>query len=198
MLSKQQIFNPHLRLFGSILLNLGILLFPIAPSLAENIPSMFFVSSNNNKNQVHYGIKLNQDCSPNGSKPVFAYWRMKNGSTKNLSQEQRPAFDIATQSILGDKVNISLRVFESRGMKKPITIQTLRANDGICRAKALMVINEEPAALSNFYLSLANLKRFFGLTIGGKVVSITVSGFNNSQQAVEEIIPCPSQCSFGI
>lgn len=83
-------------------------------------------------------------------------------------------------------------------MKKPITIQTLRANDGICRAKALMVINEEPAALSNFYLSLANLKRFFGLTIGGKVVSITVTGFNNSQQAAEEIIPYPSQCSFGI
>jgi hypothetical protein len=198
MLSKQQIPNSHLRLLSSICLNLGILLFPIAPSLAENIPSIFFVSSNNNKNQVHYGIKLNQDCSPKGSKPVFAYWRMKNGSTKDLSQEQRPAFGIATQSVLGEKVNISLRVFESRGIKKPITIQTLRANDGICRAKALMVINEEPATLSNFYLSLANLKRFFGLTIGGKVVSITVTGFNNSQQAVEEIIPCPSQCSFGI
>jgi Domain of unknown function (DUF4833) len=198
MMIKEQTPPCGLSLLSGILINLGLIFVPIAPSLAENIPSTFFVSSNNNKNQVHYGMNLNQDCLPKGSKPVFAYWRMKNGSTKNLSQEQRPAFDIATQSVSGDKVNISLRVFESRGMKKPITIQTLRTNDGICRAKALMVINEEPAELSNFYLSLAHLKRFFGLTIGGKVVSITVSGFNNSQQAVEEIIPCASQCSFGI
>lgn len=198
MLNKEQPPPSGLRLLSSMVINLGLLLLPIAPSLAENIPSMFFVASNNNKNQVHYGMKLNQDCSPKGTKPVFAYWRMKNGSTKNLLEEQRPAFDIATQSVSGDKVNISLRVFESRGMKKPITIQTLRANDGICRTKALMVINAKPAELSNFYLSLAHLKRFFGITIGGKVVSITVSGFNNSQQAVEETIPCDSQCSFGI
>ncbi|MFB2768268.1 DUF4833 domain-containing protein [Pelatocladus sp. BLCC-F211] len=198
MLIKEQPPPSHLRLLSSILINVGLLLFPIAPSLAENIPSIFFVSSNNNGNQVHYGIKLNQDCSPKGSKPVFAYWRMKNGSTKNLLKEQRPAFDIATQSVSGDKVNISLRVFEGRGMKKPLTIQTLRANDGICRAKAWMVINGKPAELSNFYLSLANIKRFFGLTIGGRVVSITVSGFNDNRKAVEEIIPCPSQCSFGL
>lgn len=123
---------------------------------------------------------------------------MKNGSNQNLLQEQRPAFDIATQSVSGNKVNISLRVFESGGIKKPITIQTLRTNGGSCQAKALMLINGKPTQLSNFYLSLANIKRSFGLTIGGRVVSITVSGFNNSRQAVEEIILCTAQCSFGL
>lgn len=65
MLIKEQPPPFHLRLLSSILINLGLLLFPISPLLAENISSIFFVSSNNNKNQVHYGMKLNQKCSPN-------------------------------------------------------------------------------------------------------------------------------------
>lgn len=36
----------------------------------------------------------------------------------------------------------------------------------------------------------------FHLRLLYKVVSMTVFGFNNSRQAVEEIIPCTSQCSF--
>src|SRR5215471_13225370 len=41
-----------------------------------DIPSVFFIAKSQNRNQVHYGIRLDRSCRPSGERPVFAYWRM--------------------------------------------------------------------------------------------------------------------------
>jgi hypothetical protein len=40
------------------------------------VQSIFFIAKSENKNQVHYGIRLDEACSPAGDSPMFAYWRM--------------------------------------------------------------------------------------------------------------------------
>ena len=49
----------------------------LAASLPMHEPdSVIYLTKNTNGNQVHYGVKLEEDCTPSGKKPVYAYWRM--------------------------------------------------------------------------------------------------------------------------
>jgi hypothetical protein len=41
-----------------------------------DVRSVFFIAKSQNRNQVHYGIRLDRECNPIGTRPVFAYWRM--------------------------------------------------------------------------------------------------------------------------
>jgi hypothetical protein len=46
------------------------------PALDNDPTSVFIVAKNQNKNQVHYGVRLDPACSVVGAQPVYSYWRM--------------------------------------------------------------------------------------------------------------------------
>jgi hypothetical protein len=151
----------------------------------RDVASVFFVAKSENRNQVHYGVHLDETCSPAGRTPVFAYWRMfEHGplATEALLPLEVPAYGVAEQSVLargptGGQVAVSLRALRAR----TIVIASRRQGDG-CTAEATTTIGGAPAALGNVY---AQLSWPFG------VAYLTLSGRDlaDGREVRERVVP---------
>jgi Domain of unknown function (DUF4833) len=179
------------------LTNLVIFSF-VSPSMADEVKSIFYISKSENSNQVHYGIKLNQNCLPANNKPVYPYWLMPGGKTENLNPiTEPPAYGIASQTVSKDKIDIVLNSFKSRGIEKPITlIASASKSSGKCQVKAYTKINKVQKEFSHARVDITDIKKspFNGMTVGGRVVKFTIF----SSDGTSEIFPCSSNCKFGI
>jgi hypothetical protein len=113
----------------------------------------FFVSKTENRNQVHYAVAVDAQCSPAGAAPAFARWKMfEKGPAveEGLLDREQAAYGIATQAILDrNRVRIVLRALPSR----PIVIETLM-QDGACQAVARMTIAGANLRLFNVHVAL--------------------------------------------
>ncbi|MEO8902806.1 MAG: DUF4833 domain-containing protein [Polyangiaceae bacterium] len=126
-----------------------------APS---NVVPLFLVTKSQNKNQVQYAIRLDDQCAPASAAPVFAYWRMLEEGPKRtapLLPREVQAYGLASQQLVVRKgqrnqVRITLRALPSR----PILIQTSRGARGACLALATTTIARQPAHLFNVYVRL--------------------------------------------
>jgi hypothetical protein len=120
---------------------------------AGEIPSAFFISKTQNKNQVHFAVRVDDACAPMGPAPVHAYWRMLERGprvTEPLLDKEQRAYGIERQTMDGRFVRITLRAVPSR----PITIQTWRAADGTCASSSAMTISGFSARLFNVHVAL--------------------------------------------
>src|SRR5262245_39402918 len=41
----------------------------------NDVPTLFVIAKNLDRNEVQYGIRLDKDCIPVGDEPIYAYWR---------------------------------------------------------------------------------------------------------------------------
>ncbi len=188
-------FKPQNKFAILSLTNL-IFLTSALPSRGDDISSVFYISKNDNGNQIHYGIRLNQNCLPEGNNPVYVYWVRENGTTGNLLSVEEPAYGLSSQSVSGENVEVILRFFQNRGIQKPITFKMDKLNNGNCQARAFTRINDSQKQLSNIRIALKDIFRnpLTGSTIGGTVVNLTMVSPNRE----EEVISCTSNCRFGI
>jgi len=123
----------------------------------RTVPSVFFVAKSENRNQVHYGIRLDEECGPSGDSPVFAYWRMfERGpfATEPLLSREVPAYGLAGQQTLqrteeGSRIVVALRAMPRR----PIVIDTAAIGSG-CTAKATAPIHGISAVLASVFVQL--------------------------------------------
>jgi Domain of unknown function (DUF4833) len=124
---------------------------------ARDVPSVFHVAKSENKNQVHYGVHLDASCSPIGTAPVFAYWRMfEHGplAAEPLLQREVKAYGVAEQHVTergaeGAQLSLQLHALP----KRPIVVKTNRRGD-VCDAVATTVIAGVPAVLSSVFVQL--------------------------------------------
>jgi hypothetical protein len=140
----------------------------------EDVRSVFFVSKSENKNQVHYGVHLDERCAPAGDTPVFAYWRMfERGAhaVEALLDRELAAYGLLEQHVLsrgerGGVVRVVLRALPSR----PVLVTTFVRSD-TCAATASLVIDGTPATLASIH---AKLRWPFGvdhLLLSGRALS---------------------------
>jgi hypothetical protein len=123
----------------------------------SEVASVFFIAKSENRNQVHYGVRLDAACAPADERPVFAYWRMlERGplATEPLLSREVGAYGFADQHVLertasGGRVSVRLHALPAR----PIELVT-RAHDGSCEAVATTVIGGAPASLARVYAQL--------------------------------------------
>jgi hypothetical protein len=153
----------------ALLVLLGAMLTPPALAAAPAPPpprfttALFSISKSENKNQVQYAIRLDDNCAPWDDTPVFAFWRMLEKdaqATEPLLPREEQAYGIASQTVVargpsGGKVRLVLRALPNR----PIEIQTVR-HDGACIALSTVPIGGAPAHLYNVH---ARLKWPFGV-----------------------------------
>jgi uncharacterized protein DUF4833 len=152
----------HLPLSSCLLTLVAVgLVTPIARGAVDRNPrvirSVFFVAKSENKNQVHYGIHLDEACAPAGDAPVFAYWRMlERGpfATEPLLSREVPAYGFAEQRPLkgseqGGRVLLTLNALP----KRPIIIEAAAAG-GTCTTAARAAIGGIPASLTSVYVQL--------------------------------------------
>jgi hypothetical protein len=151
----------------------------------HDVATVFFVAKSENRNQVHYGVHLDEACSPAGRDPVFAYWRMfEHGplATEALLPLEVPAYGVAEQRVLahgptGGQVAVSLRALPAR----TIVIASHSQGDA-CIAGATTTIGGAPAALASVY---AQLSWPFG------VAYLTLSGrdLSHGREVREQVVP---------
>ena len=147
------------------------------------VPSLFFVAKSENRNQVHYGLRLDDSCAPAGGAPVFAYWRMfERGplATEPLLPREVPAYGVAAQRAEQDKegawrVVVTLNALPAR----PILVDS-RGDARGCSAKARTSIHGVLSLLTSVYVQL---RWPFG------VQSMLLSGQGPDGLAVRERIP---------
>jgi hypothetical protein len=132
-------------LFGSSMAN--------AAPPPRDIPSAFVVAKSSNKNQVHYAVRVNETCAPDGAAPVHPYWRMFEKSadaTEPLEDREARVLGIDRQDVDGNSIRIVVRALPAR----PITIHTWRAADGTCAASATLTIAGANAKLHDVYVKI--------------------------------------------
>jgi hypothetical protein len=156
----------HARLSCTVLVLLGATCLASVAGVARgqartrDIGSVFFVAKSENRNQVHYGVHLDEACSPASNAPVFAYWRMlEHGplATEPLLAHEYRAYGVGDQRVLaretreqgGGRVAVSLRALPAR----TIVVTSRPQGDG-CRADAATTIGGAPAALTSVYAKL--------------------------------------------
>lgn len=143
----------------------GIVLLVVVTSIAladtvhfepSDVRTVFLVSKNENRNQVHYGIRLDAHCEPRGATPVFAYWRNLESGPADLSPllpiELR-AYGIAEQRIdrRGALVAVDIRL--AALSERVVRIEVSQAN-GRCRARAFTSIGGQQARLHRVHVIL--------------------------------------------
>jgi hypothetical protein len=137
----------------------------------HDVASVFFIAKSENRNQVHYGLHLDESCAPAGPSPVFAYWRMlEHGpfATEGLLPLEVPAYGVAEQRVLsrgptGGQVAVSLKALPARTI-----VIASRSQGDACVATATTTIGGAPAALASVYAQLSWPFGVASLTLWGR------------------------------
>ncbi len=164
-----------------------MLLVPTNHSYATSRNSIFFISKSDNKNQVHYGVQTNADCSLKAPKPVYPYWKLAIGREEDLLKIEEDAFGIASQSVSGNEVVMEVNGLKGRRISKPIMIRSTQLGSQRCKISAFTKINGKPTRLRKVHIDLT--KHSF---LSGTVHSITFYGANQKQEKID----CRYNCSF--
>jgi len=157
---------------------LGISLALPARAGSRELPSAFFISKSENRNEVHFAVSIDERCVPVGAAPVRPYWldREKGvGVTSPLLPREEPAYGIASQTVVSREatrgtIRLSLRALPQRSLE----ILTARAVDGTCQAWTHTAIAGERAQLFNVHATL----KFLGIE------SILLTGWATSDKRV--------------
>jgi hypothetical protein len=124
------------------------------------IGSVFFIAKSENKNQVHYAIKVDDHCRPVGTAPLYGYWREQERgprATSPLLKHEQSAYGLTDPRWIrargqGGELRIGLRGFPDR----PLTIDTY-VSETQCRARARTTIAGQDAVLSSIFVQIGFL-----------------------------------------
>jgi hypothetical protein len=123
-----------------------------------DVMSVFRITKSENRNEVHYGLRVDEDCAPRTAKPLQPYWRMhERGSDilEPLLAIERGAYGVGpqTQTRSGDGrivTRTALASVPERVLR--IVSQATRAG---CEASAITRIADEPEArLTRIHVTL--------------------------------------------
>lgn len=117
--------------------------------------STFFISRSENRNQVHYGVRVGEDCHPVGTSPVYAYWRMleKGASeTEPLLGIEGPVYGVEdAQQVVstpeGWRVRMKLRSFPDRQIEIAISQE-----NGVCATRTWMSVGGTVSQLDSIFV----------------------------------------------
>ncbi|MFP2933223.1 DUF4833 domain-containing protein [Pyxidicoccus sp. 3LG] len=127
-----------------------------APARAAD--SAFFITRSTNRNQVHYGVRVDGDCQPTGPQPVHAYWRMLEkgeAAVEPLLGRELPAYGLGDaqqveSTSTGWRVHIRLRAWPER----VIDVDVFREK-GRCVARAWTLMEGKPAQIDRIFVKTA-------------------------------------------
>jgi hypothetical protein len=147
----------------------------------HDVPSVFFIARSSNKNQVHYGVRVDEACNVVGAEPVYGYWRMfeNRGEIEPILGIEKPAYGLQNaqqieRRVGATAVRVKLRAFPER----PLVVIVAKGEHG-CAASAAISIAGKDAELHSIYV---RLKWPFGVDY------VLVRGATKEGQRVEELV----------
>jgi hypothetical protein len=126
-----------------------------AATTAPHDPSrVFIVAKNHNRNQVHYGVRVDDACLVVGPQPVHGYWRMfeRNGEVEPLLEREVSAYGVDPNQRIergGDTTTIRTRLNAAPDHALTITVKRV---GGRCEAQAFTAIAGSDALLRWVYV----------------------------------------------
>jgi hypothetical protein len=150
-----------------------------------DVRTLFAIDKSNDRNRVEYGIRLDQDCVPQGNNPVYAYWRqIERGPevTDDLNFNDRTVYGVQRQHVSaepggGTRIVIRLRATSNRS----IGIFARKAN-GVCVADSTTFISGVAARLRLVHVELAG-------PLSVKWVELRGQRSDNDESIVERVKP---------
>ncbi len=128
----------------------------------HDIPTLFSIGKNLDKNEVHFGLRLDAQCNPIGDAPVFAYWRQYEQGpeiTEGLNLLDETGYGIRDQEVErrpgAARVTLSLKATKDRR----IIVNVKRGPDGTCVALPLAQVAGTTARLEQVYVFVAGFLR---------------------------------------
>jgi hypothetical protein len=120
-------------------------------ALADSPESVFHIDRNKNRNQVHYGVRVDERCAPAGPEPAYNYWlRLEKTPpvVTELSYLQQTAYGFQSQHVETDgRVEVRLRSLPDREIVIRVTPVA-----GKCKAEAFMTIDGKSAYLDKAFV----------------------------------------------
>lgn len=132
---------------------------PLPALPPADVASVFFIAKSENKNEVHYGVRVDDRCAPLGERPVHAYWRMKargEGVVEPLLPREEGVYGVGRQYVTerregGGTVTFALRALPGR----TLVLRTFRDEAGTCRAEASTSLAGSLARFAFAFVALA-------------------------------------------
>jgi hypothetical protein len=113
--------------------------------------SVFHIDRNKNRNQVHYGVHLDEQCRPVGPEPVYNYWLRREEDppqVRPLSYFQQAAYGFQKQEIESDgRIEIRLRALPDRQL-----VVRVASVEGSCKAETFLTINGKQSYLEKVFV----------------------------------------------
>jgi hypothetical protein len=125
---------------------------------AYDVHTLFAIDKNTDRNQVQYGIRLDRDCVPRGSEPVYAYWRQfERGAdvTDDLNFLDRTVYGIKDQHVAAQPGGITRVVIRLRATSDRAIGVYVRKENGACVGDAVTYIGGISARLRLVHVELA-------------------------------------------
>ncbi|WP_233587828.1 DUF4833 domain-containing protein [Corallococcus sp. CA049B] len=129
----------------------------LASAAGEPLPaqSAFFLTRSENRNQVHYALRLDEACRPVGTRPVQVYWRMLErgpSEVEELLGVEQPVYGLEDPQPVeatadGWRIRVRLKAFPSR----PVDITTARV-DGKCQVQAWTKLGNSVSRLEHVFV----------------------------------------------
>lgn len=125
-----------------------------------SVQSIFHIAKSENKNQVHYALKVDAACKPVGAQPIYGYWReLERGPkvTSPLLDHEQRAYGVneprsIKQLATSAEILVSLRAFPER----PLIVQVFRVADR-CATRTVTQIKGQSALLQSIYIDIGFL-----------------------------------------
>lgn len=118
---------------------------------AAETGSVFHIDRNKNRNQVHYGVHVDDQCRPVGAQPVYNYWlRLEKNppETEPLRFFQQAAYGFQKQEVEADgRIEVRLRALPGRQV-----VIRLASVGGACKAEAFLTIDGKDAHLEKVFV----------------------------------------------
>lgn len=134
--------------------------------------SVFSVSKSENRNQVHYGLRLDPECRPRGRRPVFAYWRMREEGPRAIEpllERERPVYGPSPgQTVVRDTESGTVRLTLRALPDRPIAVESAR-REGRCTVQARTIIGGHRAVLHRVHAVLSFLGVDHLVVVGQRV-----------------------------
>ncbi|XXF79267.1 DUF4833 domain-containing protein [Myxococcaceae bacterium GXIMD 01537] len=135
----------------------------LAPPLAlagpapapRGVDSLFFIARSENRNQVHYALRVGEDCAPVGTSPVHAYWRMfEKGPTavEGLLGLEEPVYGLGDeQRVTATPEGWRVRVYLRSASNRPIEVAVSR-EEGRCVTRAWTKVAGEEVLVDHIFV----------------------------------------------
>ena len=143
-----------------------------AADLPQHPPdSVIYLTKNTNRNQVHYGVHVDESCRPKRKDPVYAYWRMLEKGppkTAGLMFWEQPGYGVKQPKQVHRETDSGSLEFMIRGVpQRSLRLETFATDSG-CRARAYTRIGNQEALFERIEIEVSGWANVHKVEIYGR------------------------------